>query len=153
MRENMLPWVVWSFKHDAWWGPDQCGYFTDLMLAGLYTEATAKEIERRDNGAGFANVLALSIEEALNRALRMRGVAGEGCEQRVAGRVLSLLEEITEVRDRARELRYAGALLSNFAYNLEQRPTLDAHAIALLRECRLKWDRTTESAAPALRAS
>jgi hypothetical protein len=50
--------------------------------------------------------------------------------------------EITAVRDRERELRHAGSLLANFAFNLEQRPTLDAHAVGFLRECRLAWDRT-----------
>lgn len=52
--------------------------------------------------------------------------------------------EITALQERERELRRAGSLLSNFAFNLEQRPTLDARAVALLRRCRLAWDRTLD---------
>lgn len=42
-------WVVWSFEHDAWWAANGCGYVQALLLAGLYTEAEAKEIERGAN--------------------------------------------------------------------------------------------------------
>lgn len=28
--------VVWSYEHEAWWGPDRCGYTTDLAKAGRY---------------------------------------------------------------------------------------------------------------------
>lgn len=46
------PWVVWSHEHDAWWGPNHRGYFADLLMAGTYAEADAKEIERRANDHG-----------------------------------------------------------------------------------------------------
>jgi hypothetical protein len=42
-------WVVWSYEHAAWWGPNRCGYFADLLCAGTYTEAEAREIEQRAN--------------------------------------------------------------------------------------------------------
>lgn len=31
-------WLIWSHKHDSWWGPDHRGYFTALTGAGLYTK-------------------------------------------------------------------------------------------------------------------
>jgi hypothetical protein len=42
-------WVVWSYEHDAWWGPNHAGYQRSLLLAGLYTEAEAKRIEAMAN--------------------------------------------------------------------------------------------------------
>jgi hypothetical protein len=39
-------WVVWSERHDGWWGANRSGYQRSLLLAGLYTEAEAKAIER-----------------------------------------------------------------------------------------------------------
>lgn len=33
--------VVWSFEHQAWWGPDHRGYTTDLAKAGRYTAQQA----------------------------------------------------------------------------------------------------------------
>jgi len=29
--------LVWSNEHNAWWGPDSCGYYPDVKMAGLYT--------------------------------------------------------------------------------------------------------------------
>jgi hypothetical protein len=39
-------WVVWSNYHGAWWGPNCSGYEPSLLLAGCYTEAEARKIER-----------------------------------------------------------------------------------------------------------
>jgi hypothetical protein len=38
--------LVWSHKHQAWWGPGHAGYTTDLMQAGRYTRAEALDICR-----------------------------------------------------------------------------------------------------------
>lgn len=136
------PWVVWSYEHSAWWGAAHCGYYTDLLLAGLYTEAEAKEIERSANRGRIRNEEALSLREAIAELLAEWAAARGAPTQRVAGRVLSLMDEVAAQREIVRELRLAGATLSNFAFNLEQRPTLDERAIALLRESRMAWDRT-----------
>ena len=40
----MGDYVVWSFEHRAWWGPDHRGYVTDLDAAGRYTRHEAAEI-------------------------------------------------------------------------------------------------------------
>jgi hypothetical protein len=139
------PWVVWSYEHDAWWGAGHCGYYTDLMLAGLYTAVEAQEIEWNANRGRIRKEAAMPLRAALSASLSKWGVIPERGDQRVAGRVLSLLDESAEQRKTVRELRVAGSLLSNFAFNLEQRPTLDAHAVGLLRECRLAWDRTLDA--------
>jgi hypothetical protein len=48
-------WLVWSYEHNAWWGPNHCGYYTDLGSAGLYTEPEAKHIEYSANRGGERN--------------------------------------------------------------------------------------------------
>lgn len=44
--EAALPsdYLIWSYEHDAWWGPGKCGYTRDETKAGRYQEAEAKEI-------------------------------------------------------------------------------------------------------------
>jgi hypothetical protein len=42
-------WVVWSFEHEAWWGPGRFGYVTELALAGRYSKAEALDIETKAN--------------------------------------------------------------------------------------------------------
>ena len=39
-----MTYVIWSFEHDAWWGPDHCGYTTLLATAGRYTAEEAGKI-------------------------------------------------------------------------------------------------------------
>ena len=36
-------WLVWSNEHEAWWGPNNCGYYADVDGAGRYTLAEALE--------------------------------------------------------------------------------------------------------------
>lgn len=43
--------LIWSFEHNAWWGPDCCGYVSNVINAGLYTEDEAKEIVLNANYA------------------------------------------------------------------------------------------------------
>jgi hypothetical protein len=42
-------WLVWSFQHDMWWRANSCGYTTEFLLAGVYTENEAKAIEAQAN--------------------------------------------------------------------------------------------------------
>lgn len=58
-------WVVWSFEHEAWWGPRHMGYHPQLLCAGLYAMDEAKEIERRANAQGDRKEMALSLDHAL----------------------------------------------------------------------------------------
>ena len=44
-------WLVWSFKHDAWWGAVNCGYVRNVLNAGIYTKDEAAEIVARSNYA------------------------------------------------------------------------------------------------------
>lgn len=62
---NALTWVVWSYEHDAWWAPNQCGYATSLLQAGLYTEAEAKAIEEGANRGGVRNEEARPLKDAI----------------------------------------------------------------------------------------
>lgn len=34
-------WLIWSYEHNAWWGPEYCGYYTNVLSAGLYTQDAA----------------------------------------------------------------------------------------------------------------
>lgn len=33
--------VIWSNEHRCWWGPNNCGYYTNLEAAGRYTREEA----------------------------------------------------------------------------------------------------------------
>jgi hypothetical protein len=46
---GFYPFVVWSFEHDAWWGPGRIGYTRDLAAAGRYSEAEARAIAEDAN--------------------------------------------------------------------------------------------------------
>lgn len=59
------PWVVWSYEHDAWWGPSYCGYHDDLMFAGIYPRVAAKEIETDANAIGERKESAMSLADAI----------------------------------------------------------------------------------------
>lgn len=40
----MYEYVIWSFEHEAWRGPDHRGYVLDLKDAGRYSAQDAGEI-------------------------------------------------------------------------------------------------------------
>ncbi len=46
---NMEGVLIWSFEHNAWWGPNACGYTTQQSQAGLYDRGRAEEICARAN--------------------------------------------------------------------------------------------------------
>jgi len=41
------PFVIYSFQHAAWWAPEERGYVSEIVQAGLYTEPHAREIVAR----------------------------------------------------------------------------------------------------------
>jgi len=40
--------LVWSFEHDAWWGPNESGYTKDIERAGRYSQRDAGRIVMQD---------------------------------------------------------------------------------------------------------
>ena len=42
MMEEMY--LIWSFEHNAWWGPNERGYTTTISEAGRYTAGGAISI-------------------------------------------------------------------------------------------------------------
>jgi hypothetical protein len=58
-------WLVWSYEHNAWWGPEWAGYTTNVLRAGLYTQAAATQIEQLRGTGG---------EEARHVSAVLRGV-------------------------------------------------------------------------------
>ncbi len=36
--------VIWSYSHKAWWGPERLGYVDELENAGEYSASAAGEI-------------------------------------------------------------------------------------------------------------
>lgn len=45
--------VVWSNEHAAWWGPDECGYRSDLSHAGRYTREHALKLACARDGLSW----------------------------------------------------------------------------------------------------
>lgn len=43
-RSANVDFVIWSFEHNAWWGPHRWGYTSQLAQAGRYSEAEATAI-------------------------------------------------------------------------------------------------------------
>jgi hypothetical protein len=43
-RGSSRDWLVWSYEHDAWWGPGRMGYVKDSRKAGRYTYEEAEAI-------------------------------------------------------------------------------------------------------------
>jgi hypothetical protein len=41
---NQNLWLVWSYEHNAWWGPGKCGYTKDWQKAGRYRYSEAMQI-------------------------------------------------------------------------------------------------------------
>jgi hypothetical protein len=55
-------WIIWSEEHGGWWRPGKTGYTRQLIAAGRYGEAEAKEIVARANQycvAGTFNEVAM----------------------------------------------------------------------------------------------
>jgi len=42
-------WLIWSYEHDAWWGPGGWGYTSVLAKAGHYERAEADRIVAKAN--------------------------------------------------------------------------------------------------------
>jgi hypothetical protein len=49
----MTTFLIWSFEHDAWWGPGERGYPTDIRKAGHYSLERAVEICTKANLTGL----------------------------------------------------------------------------------------------------
>ena len=62
--------LIWSKEHDAWWGPRECGYYTNILVAGVYTKERAEQISAMSNG----DEEAVSIESVLNRYRNWHGL-------------------------------------------------------------------------------
>jgi hypothetical protein len=76
-------WVVWSFEHDAWWGPGGRGYTADLAQAGRYTQAEALDIEWQANHyRPIVYEKALPLADAAARSLRRADVLAR-CRQKL----------------------------------------------------------------------
>jgi len=93
------PWVIWSYEHDAWWAPSECGYTRELIVAGVYTEARAKEIEAK------ANEHCQAVQE---KAMPLDEALGMVCEGR-RGRTVLYAMECQWARDALEEARDAAA--------------------------------------------
>ena len=45
----MSKFLIWSFEHQAWWGPHRIGYTLNLYAAGRYSAGEADEIVFKAN--------------------------------------------------------------------------------------------------------
>ena len=39
-----IKYLIWSYDHDQWWGPDKCGYTHSMEDAGRYSGTEAHQI-------------------------------------------------------------------------------------------------------------
>ena len=61
----MDEYVIWSFEHDAWWGPHAWGYTPDLKKAGRYGQTQADRIVAKANIVAVNEVaMLLSVAQA-----------------------------------------------------------------------------------------
>jgi hypothetical protein len=44
MEGLMDDYLIWSAEHEAWWGPERCGYVRSISKAGVYSHAEALDI-------------------------------------------------------------------------------------------------------------
>lgn len=52
-----------------WWGPNSCGYTTDLDAAGRYTDEDARRYSAASYGGSVVAVLAAELEERARRVV------------------------------------------------------------------------------------
>jgi hypothetical protein len=85
-------WVIWSFEHNGWWGPQKSGYYQNLLLAGIYPKDVAQKIEASANEHRpmmMPNEKAMVFSDALNFEIkRWRPDWSETNREIVAGYVV-----------------------------------------------------------------
>lgn len=69
---EVLPYLVWSNEHAAWWGPDKCGYTRRIERAGRYERSEALLIAgTRDGGwrvsKGNPDEIAIPEQDAIDQ--------------------------------------------------------------------------------------
>jgi len=53
---DKIKWLIWSIEHNAWWGPNCCGYTRSQHEAGRYNYSEALNI------VGNANMYRLCVK-------------------------------------------------------------------------------------------
>jgi hypothetical protein len=71
----MTIYLIWSFEHNAWWGPGECGYVGDVDRAGRYTLEHAEKICLQAN-IGSINEAIVPLPEQRVPSKRPTGVTG-----------------------------------------------------------------------------
>lgn len=56
-------WLIWSIKHNAWWGSDRNGYHVNRQMAGRYTLEEALAIVKWSNQHGKDEPSSAMIED------------------------------------------------------------------------------------------
>ena len=59
-----MTYLIWSYEHNAWWGPDSRGYRRSVDAAGRYSESDASRIVVNANINGI-NEIAIPESVAL----------------------------------------------------------------------------------------
>ena len=76
--------LIYSRQHDAYWAPNERGYVTQIILAGVYSQERAEQIAANSRGEDVA----VTLEQAVAKCLGCRDVTGTVLEQLGMGRVL-----------------------------------------------------------------
>ncbi len=55
--------LIWSFEHRKWWGPNESGYVADIVNAGRYSRECAEAICLTQNVSAWPEARALTPKE------------------------------------------------------------------------------------------
>lgn len=135
------------------------------MHGTLLTGEEAERVRRMlDEPAAAAMTDGLGrdwLDQGLDTLLLAIGAKGENghmlpgparllLENEIRSRLSTIERDAARMRERERELRFAGGQLANVAFNLAQNGVLDERTRETLDACRKLWDSTTEKHSAAL---
>lgn len=130
---DVKEYLIWSFEHKAWWGPNERGYVDDLGAAGRYTQSKAGHIVTR---SVQGNCVALHMRTAALRGAPRVNTLWSYPEPQPNKSPGMTMEEMKSM------LRLYGLELEKFENNNRN---VGKHPVMVLQEALLKnWEQTDQ---------